>query len=55
MRYAPSARTVLVDERREVMKLDVRNYTYDGEVQLIAARLYQTGRNRTPSSHRGAE
>ena len=23
------------------MKLDIRNYTYDGKVQLVAARLYQ--------------
>jgi hypothetical protein len=38
---APSGRTVVVDGRREVMKLDIRNYTYDGKVQLVAARLYQ--------------
>jgi hypothetical protein len=37
----PSGRTVMVDGRREVMKLDIRNYTYDGKVQLVAARLYQ--------------
>jgi hypothetical protein len=37
----PSGRTVIVDGRREVMKLDIRNYTYDGKVQLVAARLYQ--------------
>jgi hypothetical protein len=23
------------------MKLDIRNYTYDGKVQLVAARLYK--------------
>ena len=23
------------------MKLDIRNYTHDGKVQLVAARLYQ--------------
>ncbi len=38
---SPSGRTVVVDGRREVMKLDIRNYTYDGKVQLVAARLYQ--------------
>lgn len=38
---SPSGRTVVVDGRREVMKLDIRNYTYDGMVQLVAARLYQ--------------
>jgi hypothetical protein len=38
---APSGRTVVVDGRREVMKLDIRNYTYDGKVQLVAARLYK--------------
>lgn len=37
----PSARTVNVDGRREAMKVDIRNYTYDGKVQLVAARLYQ--------------
>jgi hypothetical protein len=37
----PSGRTIIVDGRREVMKLDIRNYTYAGKVQLVAARLYQ--------------
>lgn len=47
---APSARTVLVDGERQVMKVDVRNYCYDGRVQLLAARLYQgqTTNFRTP-------
>jgi hypothetical protein len=46
----PSARTVLVDGQRQIMKVDVRNYTYDGKVQLLAARLYQgqTTNFRTP-------
>jgi hypothetical protein len=46
----PSARTVVVDGLRQVMKVDVRNYTYDGKVQLLAARLYQgqTTNFRTP-------
>ena len=46
----PSARTVVVDGQREAMKVDVRNYTYDGKVRLVAARLYQgqTTNFRTP-------
>lgn len=46
----PSARTVVVDGHREAMKVDIRNYTYDGKVQLVAARLYQgqTTNFRTP-------
>jgi hypothetical protein len=46
----PSARTVVVDDARQVMKVDVRNYCYDGEVQMVAARLYQgqTTNFRTP-------
>lgn len=46
----PSARTVVVDGQRKVMKVDVRNYTYDGNVRLVAARLYQgqTTNFRTP-------
>ena len=45
----PSGRTVIVDGRRERMKLDIRNYTYDGKVQLVAARLYQ---GQTTNFHR---
>jgi hypothetical protein len=37
----PSRRTILLDGRELPLKLDVRNYVYDGEVQLVAARLYQ--------------
>lgn len=46
----PSNRTVVVDGRQEIMKVDFRNYTYAGEVQLLAARLYQgqTTNFRTP-------
>lgn len=46
----PSARTIVVDGARQVMKVDVRNYCYDGKVQLVAARLYQgqTTNFRTP-------
>lgn len=47
---APSTRTVVVDGARQHLKVDIRNYTYDGHVQLIAARLYQgqTTNMRTP-------
>jgi hypothetical protein len=46
----PSARAVIVDADRLTMKVDVRNYTYDGHVQLVVARLYQgqTTNFRTP-------
>ena len=46
----PSARTVVFDGRRQAMKVDVRNYTYDGNVRIVAARLYQgqTTNFRTP-------
>jgi hypothetical protein len=46
----PSARTIAIDGHVERMKADLRNYTYDGEVQLIAARIYQgqTTNFRTP-------
>lgn len=46
----PSARTVMIDGQRRTMKADLRNYTYDGQVQLVAARLYegQTTNFRTP-------
>ena len=46
----PSARTISIDGRTESMKVDLRNYTYEGLVQLVAARLYkgQTTNFRTP-------
>ena len=46
----PSSRTVVVDGERHSLKVDIRNYTYDGDIQLIAARLYQgqTTNFRTP-------
>ncbi len=37
----PSERTIRIDDRDVPLKLDIRNYVYDGEVQLVAARLYQ--------------
>jgi hypothetical protein len=37
----PSERQIVIDGRPETRKLDVRLYTYDGEVLLSAARLYQ--------------
>ena len=46
----PSERLVLVNGEREMLKVDVRLYTYRGELLLAAARLYrgQTTNFRTP-------
>lgn len=38
---APSLRIVHVDQIETSLKLDIRAYSYDGTVQLLAARLYQ--------------
>lgn len=37
----PSERGVLLDNQLSSLKMDVRAYTYQGEIQLLAARLYQ--------------
>lgn len=46
----PSARRVEVDAAPVDLKVDLRNYVYDGRVQLVSARLYQgqTTNFRTP-------
>jgi hypothetical protein len=46
----PSARRLSVDGEAVALKVDLRNYVYNGHVQLIAARLYQgqTTNFRTP-------
>jgi hypothetical protein len=46
----PSSRTLRVGEAPVELKLDLRNYVYNGHVQLIAARLWQgqTTNFRTP-------
>jgi hypothetical protein len=46
----PSTRMIDIDGTRRPLKADVRMYTYDGAVQLVAARLYQgqTTNMRTP-------
>ena len=46
----PSARAVDVDGMATQLKLDLRNYVYDGWVQLVSARLWQgqTTNFRTP-------
>ena len=46
----PSSRHVAVDGETVELKLDLRNYVYAGQVQLIAARLWQgqTTNFRTP-------
>ena len=47
---APSERRLRRNGTETALKLDIRNYVYDGEVQLLAARLYQgqTTNFRTP-------
>ena len=37
----PSTRKISIDGTQHSLKADLRNYAYDGKVQLIAARLYQ--------------
>jgi hypothetical protein len=37
----PSERLIVVDGDRRSMKLDVRCYTYDGQIQLLGARMYR--------------
>ncbi len=47
---APSERSLRTPENAQSLKLDLRNYAYQGQVQLVAARLYQgqTTNFRTP-------
>jgi hypothetical protein len=49
-RIAPSQRRLRQNGTETALKLDIRNFVYDGEVQLLAARLYQgqTTNFRTP-------
>ena len=46
----PSERLVAVDGIPQAMKVDIRNYSYDGKISLVAARLYkgQMTNFRTP-------
>jgi hypothetical protein len=46
----PGERTMSSDTSAQVLKFDLRNYVYEGEVQWTAARLYQgqTTNFRTP-------
>jgi hypothetical protein len=46
----PSLRNILVSGQATEMKVDVRNYVYDGKVQLMSARMFQgqTTNFRTP-------
>ena len=37
----PSERGILVDGQETTLKMDLRAYVYAGEIQLLAARLYQ--------------
>ena len=47
--WLPGERLIEVDGVRTDLKFDVRAYTYDGKVQLLAARMYggQTTNFRT--------
>lgn len=40
-KVAPSERGVLLDGQSSSLKMDIRAYTYQGQIQLLAARLYQ--------------
>ena len=46
----PGERVISDQEPAQVLKFDLRDYTYDGQVQWVAARLYQgqTTNFRTP-------
>ena len=33
--------SVLLDDKKEILKFDIRVYTYSGEILLLAARTYQ--------------
>lgn len=46
----PSVRNILVSGQATELKVDVRNYVYDGKVQLMSARMFQgqTTNFRTP-------
>lgn len=37
----PSERLVVIEGQEVTLKVDLRNFVYDGEIQLVAARLYQ--------------
>ena len=37
----PSERLLVVDGDEKALKLDVRCYAYDGNIQLLGARLYR--------------
>lgn len=37
----PSERGILVDKEQTALKMDIRAYVYNGDIQLLAARLYQ--------------
>lgn len=46
----PTVRLTLIDGAPARLKVDVRAYTYDGQILLLAARVYagQTTNFRTP-------
>lgn len=40
-KIVPSERSILLDNQPSSLKMDIRVYTYQGKIQLLAARLYQ--------------
>lgn len=40
-RISPGERRILLDDQPSSLKMDIRAYTYQGNIQLLAARLYQ--------------
>ena len=40
-RISPGERGILLDDKPSSLKMDIRAYTYQGNIQLLAARLYQ--------------
>lgn len=47
---APGERALAADPEHRPLKFDLRNYVYDGQIDWLAARLYQgqTTNFRTP-------
>ena len=41
MLIAPSERGIRIDDENIALKMDIRAYVYEGDIQLLAARLYQ--------------
>jgi len=37
----PNSKSIIVDNQKEILKFDIRAYTYSGEILLLVARTYQ--------------